>query len=413
MLKKGDFFVDINTKEGLHTNLKILYGFALMIHIVLLIIFFIFHIKLMTMINVISVGVYIILTTLATLSNSVKIRNLSIVCSVAEVVVHQVLAVICVGAGCGFQLFLIMTGIIILLQPDDTIRRKYKISICCILTFILITTELIASFHVSIYVFPLYVKRIFMACSNIFAVSGMFGFAWNQWNINEHYREQIEVLLKERNTKIVGMQDKIINNFADIMEQRDGTTGGHIKRTSAYVAAIVNSLKESGKYLDVITPEYEKMIISVAPLHDIGKIAISDSILRKHGRLTDEEYEKMKRHASIGGDMLEGLLGDIESEEYIKLAKEVARHHHERWNGSGYPDRLMGDEIPLSARIMAVADVFDALTSERTYKDKFSIDKAYQIMESEAGQQFDATIIKEFRKIRPEVEEIYYRLCEE
>ena len=148
------------------------------------------------------------------------------------------------------------------------------------------------------------------------------------------------------------------------------------------------------------------MIISAALLHDIGKIAISDSIICKKEKLTEAEYEVMKSHYVLGGTMLKELLVNLESKEYIQIATEISRSHHEKWNGCGYPDGLACESIPLSARIVAVADVFDALTSARSYKVEYSFDKVFELMQNESGKQFDPTIIAALLKVRPKIESL-------
>lgn len=400
-------------RQGIQSDLFLLFVFALSAHCVMFFIFLYYHIDIMTYFNGFSIVFYIILVIMARINTRLGIRSVLVVGSMMEVIIHQVVAIICVGNGAGFQYFFIMVGIIVMMQSEDIIHRKTKIITCSCIVAIMILVVLHASDHEPIYQLPNYVQQIFLATITLVSLFGVFSFALNQWNISELYRKQIETLLGERNTKIIDMQAKTIRNFADLVEQRDDNTGGHIKRISAYVEAIIDALTQSGRYQNILTSEYSKMLVSAAPLHDIGKIAIRDEILRKKGKLTDEEYDVMKTHAAIGASMLETLLGDMESDEFVKLAIDVARHHHERWNGRGYPDQLKGSEIPLSARIMAVADVFDALTSARAYKDKFSLDRAYEIMESEAGQQFDAVIITEFVRIRPQISAICRNLSED
>ena len=141
-----------------------------------------------------------------------------------------------------------------------------------------------------------------------------------------------------------------------------------------------------------------------AMLHDVGKIKISDVILNKPGRFTPEEYEIMKKHAPYGGEIVKDILGKNADEELLQITSSVARYHHEKWDGSGYPEGLKGEEIPLCARIMAVADVFDALVSKRVYKDAMMMDKAFQILERDAGRHFDPEIVEVFVKLREEVE---------
>lgn len=143
-----------------------------------------------------------------------------------------------------------------------------------------------------------------------------------------------------------------------------------------------------------------------APLHDIGKIKISDVVLNKPGKLTPEEFEVIKTHAESGGEIIEKTLTDIESDSYLKVAREMALYHHEKWNGTGYPYHLSGEDIPLCARIMAVVDVFDALTSKRVYKDAFPVEKAFRILEESSGSHFDPKIVGTFLAHKEEVTQV-------
>ncbi|MBQ8826160.1 MAG: substrate-binding domain-containing protein [Oscillospiraceae bacterium] len=216
--------------------------------------------------------------------------------------------------------------------------------------------------------------------------------------------------LKASNARLRDIQNKIISSFADLVESRDDFTGQHIKRTSEYLRLLVFQLKDNPKYKDSLTREASEMMIKAAPLHDIGKIKIADSILNKPGRLTDEEFEIIKTHTIEGRDIIEKTLTNIESEEYIKIASHMALYHHEKWDGSGYPCRLSGEDIPLCARIMAVVDVFDALTSKRVYKEAFSTQLAFDILEESRGTHFDPDIAKAFIDIKPQVEQILHEL---
>ncbi len=159
--------------------------------------------------------------------------------------------------------------------------------------------------------------------------------------------------------------NEMVMGFATLVENKDGSTGGHIKRTSLYVELLAKELLNRGLYKDILTPEYVENLRKAAPMHDIGKIAVPDSILQKPGKLTDEEYEIMKLHSIRGGEIIKETFGNLEDETYTQMAYEVARFHHEKWNGKGYPDSLKRKEIPLCARIMAIADVFDAISQKR------------------------------------------------
>ena len=209
----------------------------------------------------------------------------------------------------------------------------------------------------------------------------------------------------EHNKKIMEMQYQTIIGMANLIESRDGETGEHVKRTSKYVSMIAEELAKNSAYADSISESYCENLWKAAPLHDIGKIKISDSILQKPGKLTREEFDKMKEHTIEGGMIIEEIIGGMEDKDYVDMAFQVAVYHHEKWDGSGYPKQLSGEEIPLCARIMAVADVFDALVSKRCYKDAMPVDVAYRIIEESAGSHFDPVITEAFVRLRPQVEE--------
>ena len=196
--------------------------------------------------------------------------------------------------------------------------------------------------------------------------------------------------------RISGMQDHIITGLVNLIENRDMETGQHVARTSAYVKALAEDARKDGVYTDELTGHTIELLYRTAPMHDIGKIMVSDQILKKPGRLTAEEFELMKRHAAAGGDVTRDILTGITDEEYMSFAADIAMYHHERWDGTGYPHRLAGEQIPLGARIMAIADVFDALVSERCYKKPYPVDQAFQIIEEEAGTHFDPKLVKVF-----------------
>lgn len=205
-------------------------------------------------------------------------------------------------------------------------------------------------------------------------------------------------LRRDHNTMILG--------FADLVENRDENTGGHIKRTSAYVELVVRKLRKMKKYSDIITDDYAEDLIKAAPLHDIGKISTPDAILTKPGKLTDEEYDIMKQHAAKGEEIIDKLLRDMSDEDYKIIAHDVAGKHHEKWNGKGYPNGIAGEDIPLCARIMAVADVFDAISQKRCYRDAMPLDKCFAIIEEGSGTDFDPDIVAVFLDLREEASKI-------
>lgn len=208
--------------------------------------------------------------------------------------------------------------------------------------------------------------------------------------------------VQEQNDRIRRMQELIIMEFAEMVEARDKSTGDHIKKTAEYVEAIAKELQAEGKFKGILTDAYIHKLKRAAPLHDIGKIAVSDLILNKNGKLTDEEFAIMKSHTTEGGKILKKIVadaGDTFDVNYLTESIEMASFHHEKWDGSGYPTHIKGDEIPLSARIMAVADVFDALIAERVYKKGFSYEKAMSIITEGAGKHFDPDVVEAFTKI--------------
>ena len=196
--------------------------------------------------------------------------------------------------------------------------------------------------------------------------------------------------------RVSGMQSGMITFMAEVVENRDDNTGGHIKRTADYVERIAKELKRRGVYPEILTDRYMEDMIVAAPLHDIGKIHIPDAILNKPGRLTEEEFAIMKTHTTAGEELLIHAKTELGESGYLNTAVEMAAYHHEWWNGKGYPYGIDGEEIPLSARIMAVADVFDALTSKRCYKDAMPLTKAYAIIREESGTHFDPLVAEAF-----------------
>ena len=196
--------------------------------------------------------------------------------------------------------------------------------------------------------------------------------------------------------RVSGMQSGMITFMAEVVENRDDNTGGHIRRTADYVEQIAKELKRQGAYPDILSDRYMKDMIVAAPLHDIGKIHIPDAVLNKPGRLSDDEFAVMKTHTTAGEELLKRAREELGESGYLNTAVEMAAYHHEWWNGRGYPYGISGEEIPLCARIMAVADVFDALTSKRCYKDAMPVEKAYAIIREESGTHFDPAVAEAF-----------------
>ena len=211
----------------------------------------------------------------------------------------------------------------------------------------------------------------------------------------DHVQEQAETISR--------MQNGLILVLADMVESRDQCTGDHVRKTAAYVRLILTKMKERGMYPELLTDQYISDVVNSAPLHDIGKIKVTDAILNKPGKLTDEEYAVMKTHTTAGAEIIEQAKTLVSESGYLNEAKNLANFHHERWDGKGYPNGISGEEIPLSARVMAVADVFDALVSRRSYKEPFPFPKATEIISEGAGTQFDPHVVEVFLSALDEV----------
>lgn len=216
---------------------------------------------------------------------------------------------------------------------------------------------------------------------------------------------RLETVVKSNANQLKSIQEQMIVGMANMVESRDSNTGGHIKRTSKVVSILVDELRrEKDK---PYTDGFYEALVSAAPMHDLGKIAISDEILRKPGKFTPEEYDAMKTHPEKGAAIVENLLAQIESPDLVSVTKNVAWFHHERYDGRGYPMGLKGEEIPFEARVMAVADVYDALVSKRCYKEKFSFEHAFDIIADGMGSQFDPSLWQCFYNSREKLEEYY------
>ena len=223
-----------------------------------------------------------------------------------------------------------------------------------------------------------------------------------------NYQQDLEQEVVKKTAQIKEIQEQIIISFANIIEIRDTITGEHVRRTSLYAEKIAAVLLQNGDYPETVNAQFIRLLYAAAPLHDVGKIMVSDSILNKPGKLTEAEWILMKKHAENGQNILKNALAKIEDADYYQMVCEVARYHHERWIGGGYPDALSGEAIPLSARIMAIADVFDALTSARPYKEIYDYDTAFEIIKNERGLQFDPLLVDAFLSIRKEIEAIAF-----
>lgn len=229
--------------------------------------------------------------------------------------------------------------------------------------------------------------------------------------------EWLEAEVQRRLNEVHKMQEASMMVMVSLAEFRDECTGLHVVRTQKYVEMLAVELAKQHKYRDILTPDVIEMWGKSAQLHDIGKIAIPDAILLKPGKLTDEEFEIMKTHTTRGYDILKQAGGYMESEDdgsnFLNCSMEIALNHHEKWNGMGYPNGLAGEEIPLSARLMAVADVYDALRSARPYKSAMPHEKALEILMKDAGSHFDPQVVEAFVRISKKCEEVSIEMMDE
>jgi len=214
-------------------------------------------------------------------------------------------------------------------------------------------------------------------------------------NLNTVMKNKLIVKIGE----VFELQTSILNIVAGMVESRDDTTGGHIHRIQKYLKCLIDSLTRSNKYSDEIGTWNMEFVLPSSQLHDVGKIAISDSILNKPGKLTDEEYEIMKTHAQIGMEAICRMEKTTSDSSFLEHAKKFAGSHHEKWDGSGYPNGIIGSDIPLEGRLMAIADVYDALVSARPYKEAFSPAKAAEIIRSSRGTHFDPELVDAFNTV--------------
>lgn len=224
----------------------------------------------------------------------------------------------------------------------------------------------------------------------------------------KNYNSKLEAEVAAKTQSIQEMQDKLVLGMATMVEGRDNSTGGHIRRTSDCIRILVDEIKKDNVYN--LSDKFCDDLIKAAPMHDLGKIAVDDAVLRKPGRFTPEEFEIMKSHASEGARIVSKILEGTDDKEFAKIAINVAHYHHERWDGSGYPSGLKGENIPLEARIMAIADVYDALVSKRVYKEAMSFEQANSIIMEGMGKHFDKSLERYYVNARSRLEE-YYTNC--
>ncbi|NJM13608.1 MAG: two-component system response regulator [Synechococcaceae cyanobacterium SM1_2_3] len=224
--------------------------------------------------------------------------------------------------------------------------------------------------------------------------------------------ELLEIKVRERTHELAMTQEVTIESMAALAEYRDPETGGHIQRTKNYVRVLARRLQNQPRFKDILTDEVIELLYLSAPLHDIGKVGIRDHILLKPGKLTDEEFEEMKRHTVYGRDALKVAADKLGDNSFLRFAMEIAYSHQEKWDGSGYPEGLKGEAIPVSGRLMALADVYDALISKRVYKPPFTHQRAVEIILQGKNAHFDPEMTDAFMEIQEEFRQIALRFVD-
>lgn len=224
------------------------------------------------------------------------------------------------------------------------------------------------------------------------------------------YRKNIQKTVDEKMIRMEQRQYMLMRQIVELVEGRDENTAGHVERVCRFVKIILKGLKKKEQYKKLLTDDYCLKTEMAAAIHDIGKIKISDIILNQPRRLTEEEFSSMQLHVQYGGEVLQNLFHEAEDEEYFQIMMDIVSYHHEKWDGTGYLFGISGEEIPLPARIAAIADVFDALITRRCYKEPIDIEEAFDIIESGSGKDFDPVIVEAFLSMRLEVKYVLEEL---
>ncbi len=385
--------------------LNMFFLICLVLHAIYLLVFSYFQITTMQAFEIISVVLYAVFVIMLKYFKGSWLS--CILFMVLELFLHQICSVNLFGLQSGFQYLMIPLIFMTALIGNKGRLMKYVRNVIIFVasvTFIWLVVYfnnknplyslpyavnvglLIINVTISFIVTAVYTARIFSSVDN--------------------KRSELDISVDEKIAAIERMQNQIIISFANIIEARDGSTGKHVKRTTDYVVALVNELKRNGDYDDILTERYMHDTMISAPLHDIGKITVPDAILQKPGRLTKEEFETIKNHTVNGKAIIEKAMSDIEDEEFLKVAKWVALYHHECWDGSGYPYGIEGDAIPLCARIMTIADYFDALSAKRVYKSAMPTSEVFENIRQQRGKKFDPIVTDAFLRIREQIDDI-------
>ncbi len=382
--------------------LNMFFLICLVLHTGYLVLFSLFRIPLMLIFDLVGVVFYATFVILLK-----HFKGSLIPCTlltIGELFLHQICSVALFGLGSGFQYLMIpLMFLSVFISKKGKIIRFARNAI----TGIAAVTFIFLLVHFNDYSPPLSLPEavqkglLIVNCVTSFLATAIY--AGRIVNSIDTKRSELGISVDQKSAAIELMQNKIIISFANIIEARDGNTGKHVLRTSEYVQALVFELQSRGDYSDILTDRYIQNTILSAPLHDIGKITVPDAILLKPGKLTDEEFCAIKNHTINGKKLIEESMADIENEDFVNVAKEVALYHHECWDGSGYPYGIKGDDIPLCARIMTIADVFDALAAKRVYKAAMPISEVFDIIKSQRGKKFDPIVCDAFLAIEPTI----------
>ena len=235
------------------------------------------------------------------------------------------------------------------------------------------------------------------------AFSGAFNTMIEQLSERHH---QLEELVNKKTKTVVELKNAVLKTMAELVESRDYITGGHIERTQSYLQILINAMQNAGLYLEETSNWDLNLVLQSAQLHDVGKIAIDDAILRKPGDLTKEEFEKIKTHTIYGEEIIERIKLNTSEHTFLEHARILASTHHEKWNGSGYPKGLKGHAIPLEGRLMAIPDVYDALVSVRPYKKAYSHTEAVEMITKGSGVHYDPSLVNVFLSVADKFNEV-------
>ncbi|MBO4547562.1 MAG: HD domain-containing protein [Treponema sp.] len=326
-----------------------------------------------------------------------------------EVVVHQILAEYYIGSQTDFHFFILLMGLIPFIIFFNNSKLTFLLGTFSCAIFVVVeavgpsfapvfaldqkTLMIIRAINISLF------SIVILALITLFTLFILFVERTHVSEIHEQAQK-----IQTQNQKVIEMQNNTIIGMANLVENRDVDTGEHVKRTSFYVKALAMEARKTLEYQQVLTDKYIELLVKAAPMHDIGKIVVPDAILKKPGKLTLDEFLQIQRHTVEGARIVHEVLDDNSDPEYVQMAADIALCHHEKWNGSGYPQQMREYDIPVCARIMALADVFDALVSLRCYKEPFSCEEAFKIVEEASGKHFDPVLVECFLKIRDKLE---------